>query len=63
MKKKNDIFSNPMMFPDGHVDLPTIHAEAYDVNLPYSGSLRHMRDVKKAMEKNEESTEKPDVKM
>ena len=60
MKKKNDIMNNPMMFPDGHVDLPTIHAEAYDVNLPYSGTLRHMRDVKKAMEKKDE---KPDVKM
>ena len=49
-----------MMFPDGHVDLPTIHAEAYDVNLPYSGSLRHMRDVKKAEEKRKSE---PEIKM
>ena len=60
MKKKNDITNNPMMLPDAHVDLPTIHAEAYDVNLPYSGSLRHMRDVKKAEGKKKG---KPDVKM
>ncbi len=60
MKKKNDIWDNPMMFPDGHVDLPTIHAEAYDVNLPYSGSLRHMRDVKKAEEKRKSE---PEIKM
>ncbi|MBQ7897887.1 MAG: hypothetical protein IJ323_05615 [Clostridia bacterium] len=60
MKKKDEITDNPMFRPDGHVDLPTIHAEAYDVNLPYSGTLRHMRDVKKAMKKKDE---KPEVKM
>ena len=49
-----------MFQPDAHVDLPTIHAEAYDVNLPYSGTLRHMRDVKSAIEKK---GEKPDIKM
>ena len=60
MKKKDRITDNPMLYPDAHVDLPTIHAEAYDVNLPYSGSLRHMRDVKNAMEKD---GKKPDIKM
>ncbi len=59
-KDADSITANPMFRPDGHVDLPTIHAEAYDVNLPYSATFKHIRDIKSAEEKR--GTVIPDIK-
>ncbi|MBE6700427.1 MAG: hypothetical protein E7582_00850 [Ruminococcaceae bacterium] len=53
MKKNNSrnvpsyLSNNPMMDAESLVDMPIIHAQAYDVPLPYCDSTRHMRGVRR----------------